>query len=280
MSTHPNSAPQVLTGQVAVVTGAGRGIGRAVAEALAAAGAAVSLVARTVGQLEATATAITAAGGTARATPADVTDASAVARVVADTEADLGPVTLLVNNAGTPGPVGPDWDVDAVAWWECIEVSVRGAFLCAQAVLPGMRHRRVGRIINMASTTGIAPRPYMTATSVAKTALIRLSEGLAVAVADQGVAVFAVHPGLVHTKLTQAYLDAPATEQWMPAFKRRPLTEWKPPERVAALVVRLAQGECDALTGRFINVDADLDALLAQVPQLRDTDRLTLRLHP
>lgn len=218
-----------LTGQVAIVTGAGRGIGRAIAEALAAAGASVSIVARTTDQLQETATAISKSGGRALVTTADVTDASAITRAVVETEHAFGPISLLVNNAGTPGPVGPDWEVNADEWWECIEVSVRGAFLFSQAVLPGMIDRQTGRIVNMASATGIAPRPYITATSVAKTAIIRLSEGLAEAAKDTGVTVFAIHPGLVRTDLTEAYLEAPATEQWMPAFKHTPDMAWVSP---------------------------------------------------
>ena len=104
-------------------------------------------------------------GGKALAIPADVTDPLQVEESVAAIERVLGPVTLLVNNAGTPGPVGADWEVDADDWWRCIEVSVRGAFLCSRAVLPQMVDRRCGRIINVAGGTGIRAVPGLTGTA-------------------------------------------------------------------------------------------------------------------
>src|SRR5207244_1356657 len=134
------------------------------------------------------------------------------------------------NNAGTPGPVGHDWEVDAAAWWECVEVSVRGTFLCSQAVLPGMIARGGGRVVHMASTTGLAARPTLSATSIAKTALIRLAEGLALATREHGISVFAVNPGPVRTQLLLSYhLDLPESV-------------FVPPERVGELCVRLASG--------------------------------------
>src|SRR5215475_570193 len=121
----------VLDGQVAIVSGAGRGIGLAIAKTLAEAGAAVALVARTEADINMAASTIQRAGGRAIPFAADVTHITDIREVVDRTERDLGPVTLLVNNAGTPGPVGPDWEIDAAEWWRCVEVSVRGAFVCS-----------------------------------------------------------------------------------------------------------------------------------------------------
>ena len=121
-----------IEGQVAMVSGAGRGIGLGLAKALAEAGAAVAVVARSQAEIHAAASKLESEGARAVALTADVTDAAQVQQAVEQAEQKLGPVTLLVNNAGTPGPVGPDWEIDADDWWRCIEVSVRGAFVCAQ----------------------------------------------------------------------------------------------------------------------------------------------------
>jgi NAD(P)-dependent dehydrogenase (short-subunit alcohol dehydrogenase family) len=255
-----------LDGQVAFITGAGRGIGRAMAEALAEAGAGVAVVARGETQLNETATAIQQRGGRALPLVADVTDGAAVRRAVDEATRALGPITLLVNNAGTPGPFGRDWDVSADAWWECVEVSVRGAFICNQVVIPEMIARGGGRIVHVVSTTVTAPRPMLTATSVAKTALIRLAEGLTQSAAPHGVRVFAIHPGLVDTRLLRAY-DLNFSQ----------LT-FDPPQRAAQLCVRLASGKYDALTGRFLRVEDDLDALIAQLPTIAEQELLTLRI--
>ncbi len=194
-----------LSDDVAIVTGAGRGIGRAIALSLAAEGAAVGVFARTEEEIAATAALISEVGGRALALPVDVKDPAAIRVAVSETASSLGPVTLLVNNAGTPGPAGLDWEVDPEAWFECVEVIVRGAFLLSQAVVPGMLARGSGRIINIASITGIRARPPITATSVAKTALIRFSEGLALQLSERGVRVFAIHPGVVRTRLLESY---------------------------------------------------------------------------
>ena len=151
-----------LVGQVALVTGGGRGIGRAIAQALATAGAAIAVTARSEDQLRETVALIERAGGRALALPADVTDRQAVEHLVADIERQLGPVDVLVNNAGIVGPLGPLWEADPEAWRRCLDVNLYGAFLCARAVLPGMVARRRGRIINMSTAISI-PAPYYTA---------------------------------------------------------------------------------------------------------------------
>src|SRR5262245_27237905 len=140
-----------LSGQVALVTGGGRGIGRAVAAALAGAGAAVEVLARSAGQLAEVVDAHTRAPGRALTHPADVTDRNAVEAAVAAVERQLGAVDLLVNNAGVGGPVGPLAESDPDAWWRCLAVILRGPLLCSRAVLPGMLARRRGRIVNVAS---------------------------------------------------------------------------------------------------------------------------------
>lgn len=257
---------RTLDGQIAFVTGAGRGIGRAAALALADAGAAVALVARTEVQLAETAAEVERRGGRALSLIADVRDMAAVRRAVEETERQLGPITFQMNNAGTPGPFGLDWEVDGETWWECVEVSLRGAFHCDQAVVPGMIARGGGRIVNVVSTTGTEARPKMTATSIAKTALIRLTEGLALSGAPHGVHAFALHPGVVDTDLLRAYhLD----------LSRVTLD---PPDRAARLCARLASGDYDALSGRFLRVDDDLDDLVRRASEITEQQLLTLRI--
>ena len=133
-----------LAGSLALVTGGGRGLGRVLARALAGAGAAVGLVARSSDELAQSVALIEEAGGITAAATADVSDARAAAAAVAAVVAELGPIDLLVNNAGVCGPVGPAWEVDADEWWRTIEVNLRSTFLCSRLVLPGMVARRRG----------------------------------------------------------------------------------------------------------------------------------------
>jgi NADP-dependent 3-hydroxy acid dehydrogenase YdfG len=147
--------------KVAIVTGGGRGIGKTVMPALARAGVSVAVIARSAGELETTVSLIAEAGGYARAFPADVTDAVAVRGTVNEIEKSLGPVDLLINNAGTAKPFGPFWETDLNEWWQGMEVNLHGVLLCTHAVLPGMVSRGRGTIINVARGAGAGvPLPY------------------------------------------------------------------------------------------------------------------------
>ncbi len=267
-----------LEDQVALVTGGGRGIGRAIAKALTDEGAAVCVAARSKDEIEKVATSLSHEGARIRAIPLDVTDAAQVRHAVDVAEREFGPITLLVNNGATPGPVGADWEVDPDEWWRCIEVSVRGALLCARAVLPGMIDRGSGRIINVASQVGTRIQLGLMAISVAKTALIRFSEGLARQTDGRGVSVFAIHPGLVRTAATEYLIERPGIERWSPDLRRQLDEESAPPEAAGTLCVRLASGDCDRLSGCYMTIDDDVDALIAQADAIRENDLQVLRL--
>jgi NAD(P)-dependent dehydrogenase (short-subunit alcohol dehydrogenase family) len=149
-----------LSGQVAVVTGGGRGLGRAFAQTLAAAGCSIAVVARSPAELAETVRFVERSGGQARAFLTDVTDAGAVDNAFGEIEQKLGPVDLLVNNAGVHGPLRPFAQTGVEDWWRTLEVNLLGQILCAHRVLPGMIARRRGRIINIAS--GAAPPCFRT----------------------------------------------------------------------------------------------------------------------
>ncbi|MDQ2998374.1 MAG: SDR family oxidoreductase, partial [Chloroflexota bacterium] len=161
----------ILEGQVAIVTGGGRGIGRAIALALATAGAKVAVAARSTNQLAETVQQIEQSGGHALALTVDVADSQGVEQMVTQIEEQLGPVDLLVNNAGIGGRSGSIRATDAETWWRVLDVNVRGPFLCAQAVLPGMTTRRQGRIVNISSGASLGPWPYVSAYAISKAAL-------------------------------------------------------------------------------------------------------------
>jgi NAD(P)-dependent dehydrogenase (short-subunit alcohol dehydrogenase family) len=270
-----------LKEQVVLITGGSRGLGKAFTQALAAAGARVAITARSEEELKATAKEIADAGGQVVAIPADVTDDAA--RVISKVEQTFGPITLLVNNAGRLRALGVVGKVDPASWWQEIETNLRGPFLCCHAVLPGMRSRRNGRIINIASGAGLQGNPTTSAYGVSKTALIRFSETLALETAHEGIKVFAVHPGTVRTPMTSYAHDAaevtqraPEVQQWF----RQLFAEGAdtPIERSVDLILRLAAGEGDSLSGCYIDVEDDLEILVKEHSSQDEADHRMLRL--
>lgn len=266
-----------LVGQTAVVTGASRGIGKAVASTLVERGANVALWSRREEGVAAAADEVGAVGaGRVASRAVEVRDRDEVEEAVAEAAAELGPISLLVNNAGTAGPAGVDWEANPEEWWECVETTLRGSFLCARSVLPGMLERGQGRIVEMASLTGTNVFPLLNATSVAKAALIRHAENLAAATAGTGVTVFALHPGTVDTALLASYRSNPQMAAFLDGL---PEDGYTPTEIASQAVARIASGEFDCLSGCFIDVTRDLDTLAADDDQPAP-DRLRLRLNP
>jgi NAD(P)-dependent dehydrogenase (short-subunit alcohol dehydrogenase family) len=278
----PTGADDRLVGAVALITGGGRGIGQLLARALSGAGAAVALVARSGQELERTAELVTSDGGTAATAVADVTDAASLATAVADLRRRLGPVDVLVNNAGISGPIGPLWEVAADAWWSTMDVNVRGLLLATQLVLPEMIARRNGRIINLTSQAGAYRWPLVSAYSVSKAAVIKLTENLALETRRHGVGVFSVHPGLLPIGMTQTVVTpaaATAHEAHVQRWTRHEIDagHGADPERAIELLARIAAGDADALSGRHLSVHDDLDAILARLPLVLDRDLYVMR---
>jgi NAD(P)-dependent dehydrogenase (short-subunit alcohol dehydrogenase family) len=208
-----------LIGQVAIVTGGGRGLGQVIAQTLAQAGAVVAVAARSTAQLGETVALIEQQGGRALSFEVDVTDQGTVQQMVAEVEQTLGAVDLLVNNAGVITPLGPIWEVDAEAWWHCLDVNLRGSFLCTRAVLPSMIARRRGRILNMSSVAGLEAIAYCSAYVTSKTALIRFTENVAVETQEYGLSAFAIEPGTVRTAMTEYLYSSEAGRKWIPWFQ-------------------------------------------------------------
>jgi 3-oxoacyl-[acyl-carrier protein] reductase len=248
-----------LPGQVALVTGGGRGIGRRVALELAEAGASVAVAARSAGEVEETAA---AAGGLA--IECDVSDRGSVEAAVARVEAELGPVDLLVANAGTSVDEKNAWELEPADWWRVFEVNVFGVYLSCRAVIPGMIERGRGRIVNVASGAAYLPGSTSTAYSASKAAVHRFSETLAGQLEPHGIPVFSISPGLVRTAMTDDFPDdAP----------------WTPPELAPRLVLALASGRLDALAGRYLHAEHDdVDDLAARAEEIVADDLNSIRL--
>jgi NAD(P)-dependent dehydrogenase (short-subunit alcohol dehydrogenase family) len=276
--TEPGTAPgSVLKGQVAVVTGASRGIGRAVAGRLAAEGADVALLARSHHMVTEAAAALTRGGVRALGLRADVTRREEVDAAFEQVRHQLGPPTLLVNNAGLFSAVGPLWEVDPEAWWRDVEVSLRGTFLCSRAGLRSMIRGGGGRILNVTSLAGTRPSPHATAYACAKAGVFRLTEGLAEEAASHGVRVFSIGPGWVRTAMTRGVLETDLA-RWLPEMRAVPPDAWVGPDRIADLVVVIATGRADALSGRYLYALDDIEELIRRAEEIRREDLYTVRL--
>lgn len=192
---------QPLSGRHAVVTGAGRGMGACIAAALAQRGAAVSLLGRTEATLAATAARLRSAGAEHVHTQvADVGDEAALTQAIAACRAALGPVTILVNNAGI-APSAPFLKSDAALWQRVLDVNLLGAVHATRAALPDMLAAQWGRVVNIASTAGLTGMAYVSAYCAAKHALIGFTRALAMEMARKGITVNAVCPGYTDTDI-------------------------------------------------------------------------------
>ena len=186
-----------LKGKTAIVTGGSQGIGREIGIVLASEGANVMLAARNERGLAETVSIIEKAGGVSRFTVMDVTDDKSVTKMVEETMNIWGSIDILVNNSGIAGPTGNCEDIKIVDWEECIAVNVRGPFLCARAVLPVMKAKRSGKIVNISSITGKKPLVQRTVYATSKLGLIGFTRTLAIETGPYGITVNAISPGAV-----------------------------------------------------------------------------------
>ncbi|WP_162053898.1 3-ketoacyl-ACP reductase [Pontibacter pamirensis] len=192
-----------LAGKVALVTGAGKGIGRAIAVALANEGVHVGLLARTESQLKEVANEVNAAGVKAAVVSADVADIDAVNKAVVQVKQELGPIDILINNAGT-ATFGKFLELEPAEWEKNIQVNLMGVYYTTRAVLPDMIERSTGDIINISSTAGQKGAAVTSAYSASKFAVMGLSESLMQEVRKHNIRVSALTPSTVVTELAQS----------------------------------------------------------------------------
>ncbi len=242
-----------LAGQVALVTGASRGIGRAIALKLASCGASIAAVARTVEGLGGTISAIREAGGTAEPFAGSVADPADVERIVGEVEAKFPKVQVLVNNAGVTRD-GLFLRMDDSAWDEVIDTNLKGTFLFCRHVGALMMRQRYGRIINITSVSGLKGNPGQANYSASKAGVIGFTRTIARELASRNVTVNAVAPGFITTDMTDVLPEKVKTE----VKEHIPLRRLGNPEDIADLVAYLAGSGASYLTGQVIAVDGGM----------------------
>lgn len=239
-----------LSGQTAIVTGAGQGIGAGIAKRLARAGAAVAIADRNRESAEACAAALNASGHAAFAVETDVADPVSVRQAVDRVLALQGRVHVLVCNAGVAGKALPAWEQADQDWQAVIDINLSGVFYCCRAVLPTMLEHGYGRIVNIASLAGKEGNPNMVAYSASKAGVIALSKSIAKETALKDICVNAISPTVIRTPI----LDQITEEQVNYMTSKIPRARTGTVEEVAAVAHFLASPDCSFVTGQCYDV--------------------------
>ena len=270
-----------LNGQVAVITGAGRGIGRAIALAYAREGAKLALAARSQSELQDAVSAVSELGAEAVAVPTDVAsqeDTERLARTVVDR---FGRIDVLVNNAGISGPIGPLPDNDVADWINTVTVNLTGTFLVCRAVIPVMLEQASGKIINLSGAGATNAWSNMSAYCSSKAAVVRLTEVLAQELDGSGITVNALGPGSVHTSMWDQMTEqaGQAGADFIHQLGLRVTSGGGASiDECAELAVWLASSESGALTGRLISAATDdFRSLPPRIAEIMAGDAYTLR---
>jgi NAD(P)-dependent dehydrogenase (short-subunit alcohol dehydrogenase family) len=246
-------------GRVALVTGGGRGIGAATARLLAGQGAAVAVAARTEDEVVSVVAEIRARGDSAIPLVVDVADEASVASGFATARAELGPVTILVNNAGTPGVPLPVAAMEVAEWHRVFEINVTGAFLCAREALPQMTAENWGRIVNVSSAASRHPLAGMAAYGASKAALDQLTRVLALEGEPYNIVTTGVYPGVVDTRMqeeSRGFGPGLIGRQLHRMFQGyRDFGMLRPPEEPADLISYLCTPAADRLNGHIIRLE-------------------------
>lgn len=238
-----------VSGKVAVVTGAARGLGRAIAVRLAREGAAVAAWDLNSEGVQETADLVTAAGGQCIALQCNSAKADDIARSIAETRRQLGSVSILVNNAAL-SPFCKFQDITEQVWDDLMAINLKGPFLCCQAVIPDMLKLGWGRIINISSSSAQTGSAHQTHYAASKAGIIGFTKSMAMEFAGTGITVNNVPPGFVNTEgLQEAPVDIDGFAQ------RTPMKRPGRPENIAAAVAFLASEDADYITGHTLSVN-------------------------
>jgi len=263
-----------MAGQVAVVTGASRGIGRVLAVHLAGSGAAVAAIARPSADLDSVGD--EAAPGQVLKLAADVTSPEEVSSAFGTVAEFLGTPTLVVTCAGTANVLGPAWAADPAAWWHAVGVDLLGTLITAGLAVRLMMPADSGRIVTVYGNLGDRRRGNVSAFAVAKAGIARLAESLACELEGTRIRVFAMHPGFVRTPMTEMLAWSEPGRTWLPEFGQGAEKRWGDGRSAAELVDAIASGAADELTGRVLWAGDDLAALAARHADDPDFRRLRL----
>ncbi len=239
-----------LTGQTALVTGGAQGIGEGIVVRLAKAGAEVAVADLAMDQAREVSERLGGEGAKAYPVALDVSERASVEAAVAEVVEKSGQLDILVNNAGIAGRAAPIWEQEDEDWSRVIAVNLTGVFLCCRAVMPHMRGRDYGRIVNIASLAGKEGNPNMVAYSASKAGVIALSKSLAKEVATNNICVNAVTPTVIRTAILNQLTD----EQIEYMTSRIPRGRTGTVEEVAAVVHFLASPDCSFVTGQCYDV--------------------------
>lgn len=247
---------QRLAQRTAIVTGASRGLGLHIARAYTAAGASVTITGRDQATIDTAARSMREDGAQVHAIRADVAVAEECERVVAETEERFGPLTILVNNAGIYGPMGPIETVDFDQWRATIEINLYGPVLMTRAAVPGMRERGYGKIVNLSGGGATGPLPMISAYAASKVAVVRLTETFAHELSEARIDVNAIAPGALNTRMLQEVLAAGPEAVGEDFYAKARLQEGSggaDPAAGARLAVFLGSGDSDGISGRLLS---------------------------